>query len=167
MKLTSNTRRTAQSAVKVSLAVWTLVVAGLAAPPLRAQESADDWEFAAAVYGWFRTSAAIPSCLWAGGSIDVDVSTILDHLKMTAQGSFEFQKGRWGGFTDRLSRRRRIEIAHPGHHDRRREELPAGVTAAAEFDLKSTFWTIAGKYRVVGRSGGRRSISWQARALPA
>jgi hypothetical protein len=26
--------------------------------------------------------------------------------------------------------------------------LPAAITAHAEFDLKSTFWTIAGKYRL-------------------
>ena len=66
-----------------------------------AQESSDDWQFAASVYGWFpdiggNTVAADPG----DDSIDVDVSTILDHLKMTAQGSFEFHKGRWGGFTD-------------------------------------------------------------------
>jgi hypothetical protein len=34
--------------------------------------------------------------LGGGGDIDVDISTILDHLKMTAQGSFELRKGRWG-----------------------------------------------------------------------
>ena len=88
-----------------------------------------------------------------GGSINVDVSTILDHLKMTVQGSFAVQKGHWGAFTDLIylnlgdstSRTRRLTIDG--------EELPAGVTAKADFDLKSTIWMLAGSYRVVANPG--------------
>jgi hypothetical protein len=68
-----------------SLAV--LVAGLLPVPTLGAVP--DDWQFAASVYGWFpdicgKTAVAI------GGSdsIDVDVDSILDHLEMTAQGSF-------------------------------------------------------------------------------
>ena len=32
--------------------------------------------------------------------------------------------------------------------------IPASVTAAADFDLKSTIWTFAGSYRVVGNGDG-------------
>ena len=55
-----------------------------------------------------------------------DVNTILDHLRMTGMGSFEFSNGRWGAFTDFIyfeSRRFKFEYpqsfgwrrADPGH----------------------------------------------------
>ncbi len=129
--------------------IVTCVSTGVISHTAVAQEGADDWQFAATVYGWFPDisgETALP--LGGNASINVDVSTILDHLKMTAQGSFEFHKGRWGGFTDLVyldvgeSKSDVRDITIGG------VTLPAAITTNAEFDLKSTFWTIAGQYRV-------------------
>jgi len=119
-----------------------------------AQETSDDWQFSATVYGWFPDIAGETSFpVGAVGTIDVDISTILDHLKMTAQGSFEIHKGRWGAFTDIVyldvgeaaSQTRNLEIGG--------QPLPAAVTADVDFDLKSTILTFAGSYRVVDGPG--------------
>lgn len=132
-----------------SLAVLCVLgVVSLASPVAMAQEAADDWQFAATIYGWFPDIGGHTALPFGDDNIDVDISTILDHLKMTFQGSFEFHKGRWGGFTDIVyldigeskSGRRDLTIGDM--------TLPAGITANAEFDLKSTFLTIAGQYRV-------------------
>jgi len=114
-----------------------------------AQNAADDWKFAASLYGWapdIGGQVQFPS--GAAGTIDVDVGAILEHLKMTAQGSFEARKGRWSVFTDVIyldvgdssTRTRNLELAG--------RPLPAGVTAAMDFDLKSLFLTLAAGYRV-------------------
>lgn len=126
-----------------------LAVALVAPACAHAQEISDEWQFGATIYGWLPDisgTAVFPS----GGesSIDVDVSTILDHLKMTAQGSFEVQKGRWGAYTDIVyldvgestSRTRGITIGDVA--------LPASVTAAVDLDVRATLWTLGGSYRV-------------------
>lgn len=124
-------------------------IASLAPAALSAEEASNEWQFAAAIYGWFPDIGGNTSLPVGDSSIDVDVNTILDHLKMTGQGSFEFHKGGWGAFTDVVyldvgdskSQTRQIEIG--------RNPLPASVAANADFDLKSVFWTIAGSYRFV------------------
>ena len=131
------------------LVLWSVGVISLAPSTLHAQEISDDWQFGATIYGWLPDISGNTSLPVADSSIDVDVSTILDHLKMTAMGGFEIQKGHWGAFTDVLyldvgeskSQTRQLEIGG--------NPLPAGVTSRAEFDLKSLFWTLAGSYRVV------------------
>jgi len=141
MKLQMNTRASIACA---------LGVAALTAQPLHAQEGTDSgWEFAATIYGWFPDiggHTGFPS--GAGGAIEVDISTILDHLKMTGQGSFEFRKGRWGAFTDVVY----LDVGEAKSNTRNLSiggvPIPAAVTAAADFDLKSTFWTIAASYRI-------------------
>jgi hypothetical protein len=131
------------------LVMWSVGVINLAPSRLCAQEISDDWQFGAAIYGWLPDIGGHTSLPLADSSIDVDVSTILDHLEMTAQGGFEVQKGHWGAFTDVVyldvgeskSQTRQLEIGG--------NPLPAGVTARADFDLKTLFVTLAGSYRVV------------------
>ena len=96
-----------------------LVIAGLAAAPLHAQDADSDWQFAATIYGWFPDIGGHTEfASGAGSTIDVEIGTILDHLKMTAQGSFEVRKGKWGAFTDVVY----LDVGeagstHPGHRD--------------------------------------------------
>ena len=132
------------------LSLCSLSVAGLLPAELSAQEISDDWQFGAAIYGWFPDIGGHSALPPAGGSsFAVDIGTILDHLEMTAQGSFAIQKGHWGGFTDLIyldvgaskSATRQLEVGG--------NPLPAGVTADLNFDLKTTFWTLAGSYRAV------------------
>jgi len=126
-------------------------VVSLAVSPVHAQESAgsSDWQFAATIYGWFPDIGGHTELpLGAGGDIDVDIGTILDHLEMTAQGSFEFRRGRWGAFTDIVY----LNVGESNSNTRNLEingvPIPATVSAATDFDLKSTFWTLAASYRV-------------------
>jgi hypothetical protein len=128
-----------------------------------ADEITGDWQFAATVYGWFPDIAGNTSFPAGGTSIDVPVETLLDHLKMTFQGSFAVQKGHWGAFTDLVyldvgeagSRTRNIEIGG--------QPLPASVTAAMDFDLKSVFLTLAATYRVRSDSGATVDVLLGAR----
>src|SRR5688572_26659622 len=90
-----------RGAATMSLAWLSLAVPGLTPSGVVAQEISDDWQFAATLYGWFPDIGGNTELPAGGGSdIDVDISTLLDHLKMTAQGAFEIQKGHWGAFTD-------------------------------------------------------------------
>jgi hypothetical protein len=150
-------------AAKMRFALWSLGLAALAPSCVIAQEISDDWQFAAALYGWFPDiggNTQLP--LGGGGSIGVDISTLLDHLKMTGQGAFEIQKGHWGAFTDIVyldvgdskSRTRGLEIGG--------QPLPGSIEASADFDLKSTIWTLAGSYRGLARPAA--TIDWLAGA---
>jgi hypothetical protein len=152
MKLMLNTKWAARSAKRVS-SVWCLLcIAGLTAPPLQAQDvtGSSGWQFAATVYAWLPDIGGNTELPLGGGStINVDVSTILDHLKMTGQGSFEVLKGRRGAITD-------IVYLDVGDSNSRTQNvsiggvtLPATVTADTDFDLKSTIWSLAASYRVV------------------
>jgi hypothetical protein len=133
-----------------SLALWSLGFVALMPGCALAQEISEDWQFSATVYGWLPDiggSTNFP--LGNGSDIHVDGSKVLDHLKMSAQGAFEVQKGHWGVFTDVVyadvgaskSSTRNVEIGG--------DPLPSGVTADTRFDLKSTIWTVAGSYRIV------------------
>ena len=151
MKLTLDPKWGARDAAKASLTWGVLGIAGLVASPLHAQEISDDWQFGATIYAWLPDIGGHTELpLGGGGSIGVDVGTILDHLKMTAMGSFAIQKGHWGAFTDFIY----LDVGDSGSRTRNLSingmPLPASVTAAADFDLKSTIWTLAGSYRVVG-----------------
>jgi hypothetical protein len=142
-------------------ASWFLGVAALSPCCVVAQEISDDWTFSATLYGWLPDiggNAQLP--LGDGRPIAVDIGTILDHLKMTAQGSFEVQKGHWGGFTDVVyldvgdskTQSRGISIGDL--------PLPGSVSAALDFDLKSLIWTAGASYRSVATSGA--TVDWLA-----
>ena len=75
--------------MKKTQSVLALMLSGvtLAAPCALAEETSDDWQFSATVYGWFPDIGGNTHFQsGGGGTIDVDISTILDHLKMTLQG---------------------------------------------------------------------------------
>lgn len=114
----------------------------------------DDWQVSATVYGWFPDiggQTRFPSV--GAGTIDVDIGTILDHLKMTFQGLVEVRKGRWGALADIVY----LDVGEANSQTRNvgigGVPLPVSVTAAMDFDLKSTFLTLAGTYRVTDNSG--------------
>ena len=60
--------------------------------------------FAATLYGWVPTIDQKVNFPGDPGSSDIHVSKsdVLDHLKMTFQGSLDAHNGRWGMFTDIL-----------------------------------------------------------------
>jgi hypothetical protein len=124
--------------------------AGLAPAPAVAQTS-DAWQFGAAVYVYLPTvsgSTRFPSS-GGGSDINIDGSTILDKLKMAFMGSFEARKGAWGGFTDILYVN--LGDSKSGIRDMTigGNQLPAGASANADYDVKGTVWTLAGSYRAI------------------
>ena len=146
------------------LAIGMLGAVALTPCGVLAQGASDEWQFSATVYGWFPDIGGQTSfATGGGGTIDVDISTILDHLKMTFQGALEVRKGRWGAFTDIVyldvgestSQTRHVEIGG--------QPLPASVTTALDFDLKSTFLTLAGTWRVTDTSGATFDVLFGAR----
>jgi hypothetical protein len=151
---------------KITRLLRDMIVAmlGLLATAQAQTKDSSDWLFAATIYGWFPDIGGHTELpLGAGGDIDVDISTILDHLKLTAQGSFEFRKGRWGGFTDVVyldvgeSKSNTRDLAING------VPLPATVLATVDFDLKSTFWTLAASYGVVTSDASSFDVLFGAR----
>lgn len=129
-----------------------------------AESIIDDWQFSATAYGWFPDIGGETSFRLTGTSaIDVDISTILDNLEMTVQGTFEARKGNWGAMTDLVyldvgasnSRARNIEFGG--------QSLPASVTTAGDFDLKSLFVTFAGTYRLADDPGFVSDLLFGAR----
>jgi hypothetical protein len=148
MKYVSKSNHTVADTAKALMACGLCGAVSLMTQPVLAQDTSNDWRFAAAVYGWFPDIGGHTDLPAGSTSIDVDIGTILDHLKMTGQGSFELQKGRWGAFTDVVyldvgdtkSQTRNVEIGGV--------PLPATVTGKVDFDLKSLFWTLAGTYQL-------------------
>jgi hypothetical protein len=141
------TRSTAKTITR-NLVAGALALAALAPSRLLAQEISDDWTFAATIYGWFPDIGGNTRFPAGDTSIDVPIDTILDHLKMTAQGSFSIQKGHWGAFTDVVY----LDVGEAGSRTRHFEiggqPLPGGVTTSMDFDLKSLFFTLAATCRV-------------------
>ena len=109
------------------------------------------WQFTAAIYGWIPAIDSKVNFPGDTGSTDLHVSKsdVLNHLKMTFQGSFDAHNGRWGIFNDLVyvdlggvkSRDRDFSIGNIG--------IPATATANLSFDIKSLIWTVAGEYRLV------------------
>lgn len=154
----SNARR---CALLISATAFFLVVLGLVSLPVAAQETSDDWQFAATINGWFPDIGGHTALPIGDGTVDVDVSRILDHLEMTVQGSFEFHKARWGGFTDVVYMD--VGESQSGSRNTAIGNVPVAVTAHAEFDLKSLFWTVAGVYRVRADQNARFDLLVGAR----
>ena len=140
------------SRVASLLALCSIVAVSLAPSGSNAQDLPDHWQFSAALYVWLPDiggHTTFPSDGGGGNTINVDISTIFDHLEMTGMGSFEMQKGRWGAFTDLVyldvrgskSRTRDLEIGG--------NPLPASVSADTDIGLQTVLWTVAGTYHVV------------------
>jgi hypothetical protein len=144
--------------VSLSSAMTALCFAGgaLLPAPAAAQSAQPGWEpgkwqFTATVYGWLPTidgRVNFPDDKGSTG-IHVSKSDVLNHLKMTFQGSLDAHNGRWGVYTDV------VYVDLGGTKSRTRDfsigdvEIPAGVIKELSLDIKALVWTVAGEYRVV------------------
>ena len=137
---------------KLALAVAVLATTSLTLPRTAAAQVDDNWRFDAVIYGYFPAiggSSAFPPGQ-GGSSIDVDSDKIINALKFAFMGTFAARKGQWGFLTDVLymdlggskSQTRDLTIGHV--------QLPLGVTANANLDVKGTIWELAGTYRLSG-----------------
>ena len=136
---------------RVALAIGSVWVPSMTAAQAAPNGSeTQPWHYAGSIYGYLPTvggSTAFP--VDAGGApINVSGGTLLDKLKFTFQGSLEAHNGTWGLATDLVyldlgaakTASRDFTIGNVG--------LPAGTTAALDWDLKGWVWTLAGAYRV-------------------
>ena len=112
----------------------------------QAQLKADEWRFAAAVYGYFpslKADTQFPSGR-GGPTIDVSGDKLVDNLKMAFMGSFAAQKGVWGVYTDVFY----SDVGNDkrGFTDFRIGGQPVTVPAYLSLNAKTTIWTLAGSY---------------------
>ncbi len=83
-----------------------------------------------------------------GTRLNLDASKVLDKLQVFAMGTAGAHNGTWGVFTDVVylkfqaaeSASRNFTIGNAG--------LPADASAAFDWEMKGTAWTLAGEYRV-------------------
>ena len=127
-----------------------LASASLALPAAASAQSADRWQFAGTLYGYFpslggKTTFPQPS----GTDVTIDADKVLEDLKFVFMGSLDARKGRWGAFTDVIymdlgNQRHGTRDFTLGGHD-----LPVDVQANVGYDLKGWAWTIAGTYAAI------------------
>jgi hypothetical protein len=126
----------------------------------------DAWQFGALVYAYYpQIGSKVTFPNGQSSDVTVDANDIYNNLKFGMLGSFEARKGKWGMFTDLMyldvgafkSRFHNLTIGDTG--------LPADVSASANFDLKSTIWTLAGSYRVVSAEDAALDLFAGARLL--
>jgi hypothetical protein len=108
------------------------------------------WQFSASINGFVPAIDGKVNYAGDTRSSDIHVSMhdVLSNLKMTFQGSLDANNGRWGIFNDVFygdiggvkSRTRDFSLGGIG--------IPASATTDLSLDVKATFWTVAGEYRV-------------------
>jgi hypothetical protein len=142
------------------------LLAALAAPVAASAQTADAWQFQAAIYGYFPSVSGSTRLPASGGGSDVgvDIDQILDKLQFTFMGSFEAVRGPWGAFTDFVyldlgdtkTASRGITIGGV---------LPADVNATVDMDLKGSVWSLAGLYRAIAEPTLQLDVLGGARRL--
>jgi hypothetical protein len=108
------------------------------------------WHYTATIYAYLPSvdgTSSFPAD-GQGTRLNVDGSKVLDKLKLFAMGTVGAHNGTWGVFTDIVylkfqasdSASRDFTIGNVG--------LPADASAAFDWEMKGTAWTLAGEYRV-------------------
>src|ERR1043165_6646025 len=65
-----------------------------------AETPTDDWQFRASLYGYFPDISGTTRFAAGGSEIDIAAEDLIENLEVATMGSFEVQKGRWGGIAD-------------------------------------------------------------------
>ena len=113
-------------------------------------QTSDEWRFHAMLYGYFPDISGKSTFASEIGRDGITISSnkIIENLKFTFMGTFEAQKGRWGFLTDIVY----MDVGNSKSNTRDlsvgRVELPVGVTANVNLDIKSVVWELAASYRV-------------------
>jgi len=128
-------------------AVAALSTAAAFSPAPAAAQAGGVWQFDAALYLYLPSVSGTTRFGTGDSDAAVDVSKLLETLNTTFQGTFEARRGQWGGFTDFFyvdfgkTRSATRDLSIGGI------PLPADVSAATDFSLKGTSWTLAGVWR--------------------
>jgi len=132
------------------------------------EKSADDWQYTAAIYGFFPNiggTTRFPA--GNGGEIDVGADDLISNLKLATMGSFAAQKGNWGFFTDLIYLNVGDSISNSRSIAAGGVPLPPGITADASLDIKGWVWTLAGNYRAISTPKATVDVFAGARLLDA
>lgn len=142
-----------------------VALAAMAPNIVPAQALSDQWQFGASIYGWLPSIRGNTTFPAGSSSVSVDASQIVDHLKFVGMGTFSVQKDRWGAFTDFIYLD--VGASKSGTRDLTVGgiALPAGVSADASLDIKSSIWTLAGSYRVLADPGASLDVFAGARSI--
>ncbi|MEO8308693.1 MAG: hypothetical protein ABI616_11715 [Pseudomonadota bacterium] len=122
------------------------VLAVLLLPTAVSAQTADEWQFQAAIYLYLLSVGVKNTFPEPGGDVSID---ILDSLKMTFMGNLEARKGRWGALTDFIYLDLGNTITEKRDNTIGATPLPDAAAASVGIDLKGISWTIAGTYRAV------------------
>ncbi|MDZ7589357.1 MAG: hypothetical protein U5L05_01420 [Rubrivivax sp.] len=142
------------------------LLAGLIAPVTVSAQTADTWQFQAAIYGYFPTlsgSTRLPAS-GGGSDVSVDIDQILENLQFTFMGSFEAVRGPWGVYTDLIY----LNLGDTKTGSRGLTiggVLPADVNANVDLDLKGSAWALAGLYRAASTPTWQLDLLAGARRL--
>ena len=127
-----------------------LGAAALLLPAIAVGQTAEAWQFEAAIYGYLPTiggKTTFPQT-GAGSDVTVDPAKVLESLNFAFMGSFGVRRGPWGAFTDVIYLDLGNSKSATGDLSIGGTPLPADASANLKFDVKGTVWTLAGSYRV-------------------
>jgi hypothetical protein len=151
----------------VALAAGALLPMSAGAQTTQSGWAAEKWQFTATLYGWVPTIDGRVNFADDRRStgIHASMSDVLNHLKMTFQGSLDVHNGRWGIFNDVVyvnvggikSRTRDFSIGNV--------EIPASANTDLTLDIKALVWTVAGEYRVASDAAWTVDLLGGARTL--
>ena len=134
----------------------------------QAQDSSQDWEWRATIYGWlsgFEGQTQFPTGT-DGPSFEVGIDDILDSLDFTLMGALHGHKGDWGLFTDVLY----LDVGGSESQTRQfllgpQDRVPVDVQLDARLDMKSWLWTVAGSYSLSRSDTHLVDLTFGARML--
>ena len=130
------------------IATVAALCAGLTAFPVNASEPTDAWQYRAYLDLFLPAMGGSTTFPEPGAGVSVDVSKILNALKMAFMGGFEASRGGVGVYTDILYMDLGNTKSGTGELRFNGLPFPVDVGAVATFDLKGTAWTLAGAYGV-------------------
>ena len=152
---------------RTGTALMASILVSLAAVSAHAQDGSDDWQWRASIYGWlpdleaktqFRTGMD-------GPTIEVDASTLIDNLDMTAMGALQVRKGKWGAFTDVMYVNEGVSKSGVRDLTLGQEQLPAGVDYELVYDMESWVWNLAATYSLAASETGITDLVVGARMV--
>jgi len=164
MKIFGSLRYATTAVCFAAGALLPLVAAGQTAPP---GPDSGKWQFTASIYGWvpvIDSRINFPDDR-GGTDLHLSMSDVLNHLKMTFQGSFDAHNGRWGIFNDLVytdlggSKSGARDLQVGGIH------IPDAVESNKTLDFKALIWTVAGEYRVASDAAWTVDLLAGARLL--
>jgi hypothetical protein len=154
-----------------TVAAGALIGAALLAPASAGAQGTsapeEDWRFRASIYGWFpglSGTTEFPSGA-TGPTIDVNAKDLLDKLKMAFMGTFEVQRGRWGGLIDWVYTDVGATKSATRDFSFHGQQLPLGLTADLSLDVKTNIGTFAGTYALIENPAYSMGLVFGARML--